>query len=158
MLNNERGLATIEVVPLIVVFLVLISYGMGAWGIVHAATLHSIGARTYAFETFRSRTNLEYYREDGSAITGDVHGLKKLGFRYHSIRNPTGADLDFTAPVRRVAFITPNPEVDGGNNPTTHNQKIFDLTAAGRNTDTRVTPAWIMVAYGICLNSTCGEQ
>ena len=41
-----------------VIFVMLMSFGMGLFGVVHTAILHSIAARTYSFETFRQRTNL----------------------------------------------------------------------------------------------------
>jgi hypothetical protein len=35
--NIESGMATIETIPILVIFLVLISYGLGLWGSVHTA-------------------------------------------------------------------------------------------------------------------------
>ena len=47
-LKNQRGMATIEVLPLLLVFLMLFSYTLGAFGIIHTGIMHSISARSSA--------------------------------------------------------------------------------------------------------------
>lgn len=71
--NNQKGLATIEALPLVVVFVVLITYGLGLFGFVHTAILHSIGARTYAFETFRNRTNVSFFEIKDGVTCSTTH-------------------------------------------------------------------------------------
>src|SRR5580698_1982900 len=96
-LRNQNGMAMIEAVPLIVIFVMLLSFSMGFFGVVHTAVLNSISARAYAFETFRDRTNLNYYREDGSALDGSVGplylGLKQ--FRYHAVQHKLDSRPNF---------------------------------------------------------------
>src|SRR5580698_8297875 len=105
-LRNQNGMAMIEAVPLIVIFVMLLSFGMGFFGIVHTAILNSIAARAYAFETFRDRTNLNYYREDGSALDGTV-GALYLGikqFRYHAVQHEADARPSFVPTSRNIAM------------------------------------------------------
>ena len=151
-LRNESGMAVIETLPLLVVFVMLTGFGLGLFGVIHTATLHSIAARTYAFETFRNRTKLDFYREDGSGLT-DPYYLGKKGYRYHAVQNEGDARFDFVATTRpvtlgRAVAATSSPEI-------VHNQQIFNLDK--RNIKVAVSPVWIMVAYGICLNAQCGN-
>ncbi len=150
-LQNERGLAMLETVPLIVIFAVLVSFGLGFYGIVHTATLHSIGARTYAYETFRQRTNLYYFREDGSGLSGPLVYHNK-GWRYNAVNNENDERNLFVSTSRPIAFGRETAAVEA--NAQTHNQQIFQLQP--RNERVAVNPAWIMVGYGICLNAKCG--
>lgn len=151
--KQERGFATIEALPLLVVFVVLISCGIGLFGAIHTAILYSIAARTYAFETFRNRTNLNYFRDNGS-----IEHTKRYGIRYHAIApgiggsrfNATGRDIDF-------AGALPNLE-EGSISPQEHNVGIFNIS--GRNGPTGVgiesNPIWVKIGYGMCLDATCG--
>lgn len=150
-LNNERGIALLETIPLIVIFVVLVSFGLGFFGIVHTAVLHSISARTYAFETFRQRTNLNYFRENLSG-TSDPRNFSAKQWRYHGVQHETDDRRLFVATTRPISFGRGTDSVEA--NSEVHNQQIFQLGA--RNERVSVNPAWIMVGYGICLNATCG--
>lgn len=145
----------LETIPLLVIFVVLISFCMGFFGVIHTATLHSIAARTGAFESFRQRTNLYYYREDGSGtnLATSITFYKK-GFRYHAVQHETDARKKFVATVRPIALgrnVATAQESE-----TVHNTGIRDLLP--RNDRVSVNPVWIMVGYGICLNATCGNN
>lgn len=153
-LKNQRGLAIIETLPLIIIFLILMSYSLGLYGFVHASVLHSIAARTYAFETIRNRTNVTYFRDTpGPSSSVD---FTKRNYRFHSIRNPQGGDKEFVAPARRLAFVGSQSDTSG-NRADVHNNRIFELSQGTRNQDIRVGPAWIMIGYGICTNVQCGD-
>jgi hypothetical protein len=150
-LKNERGLAMLETIPLIVIFTVLVSFGLGMWGIVHTGVLHSIGARTYAYETFRQRSNLYYFRENGSGTSKPMN-YKSKEWRYHAVNNENDERERFVSTARPIAFgRAPSGEEA---NLETHNVQIFQIK--GRNERVAVSPAWVMVGYGICLNSKCG--
>lgn len=151
-LGNDKGIAIIETVPLIVIFVMLLSFGMGFFGIVHTAALHSIGARTYAMETFRNRSNLYYYREDGSGLTRPFNFTNK-GWRYHAVQHERDPRDLFVATARPIALGNRTPAGDPSKD--THNQGIYQLLP--RNERISVNPAWIMVGYGICLNAQCGN-
>lgn len=152
-IGNEKGLAILETVPLIVIFILMISFAMGFFGIVHTATLHSIAARTYAMETFRSRTNLYYYREDGSGLDRPFNFTQK-GWRYHAIHHESDQRDLFVATARQISMGS-NSAPAGDTAKETHNQGIYQLLP--RNEKISVNPAWIMVGYGLCLNAQCGN-
>ena len=145
----------IETVPLIVIFVVMTSFAMGFYGVVQTAILHSIAARTYSFETFRQRTNLYYFREDGSGLLASKSlNFKKKGWRYHAVHN-TYDGRDFFVPSQRnIALGSTAPTSE--NSKDTHNTSIYNLQP--RNERISVNPVWIMVGYGICLNATCGSN
>lgn len=151
-INNNKGMAMIEALPLLIIFVMLVSFGLGFYGIVHTSTLHSIAARTYAFETFRGRTNLNYFREDGSGLDRPLY-MGKRGFRYHAIQNEYGGPDQFVATERTLSIGRNLASTE--NSSDTHNQKIYDLAA--RNEKISVNPVWVMVGYGICLNASCGN-
>jgi hypothetical protein len=151
-LSGEKGLAMLETIPLIVIFAVLVAFGLGFFGIVHTAVLHSIGARTYTYETFRNRNNLYYFREEGSGLTSPMSYAKKQ-WRYHAIQHESDGRRRFVATTRPISFGRALANSDA--NQETHNVQIFQIQP--RNERVSVNPAWIMVGYGICLNATCGN-
>lgn len=151
-LNNQRGIALLETVPLLVIFVMLMSFGMGFFGLIHTAVLHSIAARTYSFETFRQRTNLYYFRENGSGLTTPFNYSKK-GWRYHAISHESDGRALFIATERPISLGRAVAASDAG--VEAHNQQIFNLQQ--RNERVSVNPAWVMVGYGICLTPACGN-
>jgi hypothetical protein len=152
-LRNEKGLAILETVPLIVIFIVMISFGMGFFGIIHTAALHSIAARTYAMETFRNRANLYYYREDGSGLDRPFNFFTKK-WRYHAVQHESDPRDFFVATTRQISMGS-NSVPAGDSAKETHNQGVYQILP--RNEKISVNPAWIMVGYGICLDAQCGN-
>lgn len=151
-LGNEKGMALLETIPLLVIFIMLVAFGMGLFGAVHTAVLHNIAARTYAFETIRNRTNLNYYREETTGI-GNPLWLGKKGWRYHAVQPESAPPNNFYAtkrPLRVDRQISENSSSE-----TEHNDKVFNLK--DRNQEVSVSPMWIMVGYGMCVNARCGE-
>lgn len=155
-LRSRKGLATVEAVPLLVIFVMISGFALGLWGSIHTAILHSIAARTYAFETFANRTNLTVHR-----LTRSTENLtnRKKGIRFHAIssenQRASGSNsVIWTVTTRPLAVGYPSPNVRAP--AATHLSKIFDLQPRNQNVD--VGPIWIMVGYGMCLNSTCGGR
>ena len=104
----------IETVPLIVIFVVMTSFAMGFYGVVQTAILHSIAARTYSFETFRQRSNLYYFREDGSGVEASTsYNFKKKGWRYQAVQNASDDRLFFVPSQRNIALGSTAPSQDG---------------------------------------------
>ena len=154
-LSNQRGFAMIETVPLLVIFVVLMGFGLGFFGVVHTAILHSMAARAYSFETFRQRANLYYYREDGSGETpGKSINFGKKGWRYHAVQHETDPRDKFVATARPISFSRTAASAKAGSTDI-HNKAIFAIMP--RNEKTAVNPVWVMVGYGICLNAQCGN-
>lgn len=151
-LSNEKGMATIEALPLLVIFLVFISYGMGLFGVIHTGILYSIAARTYAFETFRNRTNLTYFRENPSTASKPAH-YKNMGMRFHVIQSDKATQEEIQATARPISIGRASASTSSSD--SDHNTKIFALQT--RNQSVGVSPAWVMVGYGLCLNANCGD-
>lgn len=153
-LASNRGIALLETIPLIVIFVMLMSFGMGLFGVIHTAILHSIAARTYSFETFRQRANLYYFREDGSGLDASKSfNYTKKGWRYQAVQHENDQRSIFVATIRPIALGRAVATAD--NTETTNNVSIFSMQP--RNDHLSVSPAWVMVGYGICLNAACGD-
>ena len=157
--NNQKGLATIEALPLVVVFVVLITYGLGLFGFVHTAILHSIGARTYAFETFRNRTNVSFFRDQG----GDLLNYAPTGYRFHAVVSEADLsnDQNFFASERPLAFGRgPGSQKEIKGTSKDHSERIYEIEETYRKDGgnaVEVSPGWVMVGYGICVTANCGE-
>ena len=68
----QRGIAMVEILPLLVMFITFFGLFLGLWGAVHSGTLQSVSARHYAFEVINNRTHPEYHRDwDGIAAAGE---------------------------------------------------------------------------------------
>lgn len=143
----------VETIPLMVIFMVLIGFCYGFFGIIHTSTLHSIAARTYSFETFRQRANLNYFREDGSGLT-KPRNFSKKGWRFHAVQHENDPRDRFVATERPISFGRSVASEGGAEDQ--HNTRIFSIK--NRNEEVSVNPVWIMVGYGICLNAGCGDK
>ncbi len=155
-------MATIETIPLIMVFVFLIAYEFGVFGIIHTGIMQSISARTYAFDTFKNRSSLVYFRDNPGAPEKSF--FRNAGTRTHGIASEARTDADGTAdgiaaerPIRvGIPFA---PDEQSRRDLERHNQKIFDPALVGplkRNQKVEVNPVWIQVQYGMCLNVNCG--
>lgn len=154
-LQSRRGMASIEAVPLLIVFLMLLGYGMGMWGAVHSAVLQSISARTYAFETFRNRTDLRMFRETPLGGPNTALSLIRHGIRVHVSASPNSnvAEGVFPAKLQPLTQGYVAPPATG--TAADHNDRVPAVQA--RNQAVGVSPIWIMISYGMCLNLQCGQ-
>lgn len=154
---NNKGLATIEMIPIMIVIAILLNFSLGFFGVIHTGILNSIAARNYAFETFRNRTNLVYFHDARGA--GD---FKAQNTRAHGIASETRAqsDLRALATTRKIGFGM-NPEDSGtaeDHEPgASVGRGIFGIIEGQRNEDVKTAPVWIRPMYGICLNAKCAQ-
>jgi hypothetical protein len=154
--KNNKGFAVLEAVVLLFIFLVLFWYSMGFFGIVHTGILHSIASRTYAFEIFRHRTNLWYFRGNS---TGQGMKYHDYANRLHGTNNEvaaTGNDKLQFATERRVAMFKGDVQ-DTGRTSNEHSNAGAQIQPGQRNSQISLDPVWIKVQYGICLTVACGE-
>lgn len=147
---SEKGFASVEATVLLVLFSVMIYYSFGFFGIVHTGIVHNIHARTYAFEIFRHRSNLMYFRSN------DVTLIKHY---YHLMTRLHGVNTDSEnkynkqrATERPISFGLSLDE--SGRDPSTHSDGVYGISSE-RNRSVGVNPVWITVMYGLCLNSQC---
>ena len=133
-------------------FVSILYFSFGFFGLVHSAIIHNIHARAYTFETFRHRTNLQYFRSN--RVTPVLFHYYNTGTRLHGINTEGGAGQQ-VATERPISMGIVLEEQN--RRPATHNTDILNqLESGSRNTSIEVNPAWIMIMYGICLNATCG--
>lgn len=155
-LKNQKGFAVIESIVVLFIFLILFWYSIGFFGVVHTGILHSIASRNYAFEIFRHRTNLWYFRSN-SASPMRYHSYEN---RLHGTNNEISASgndkLQF-ATERRVAMFKGDIEPTGRTS-NEHSQAGAQIKPGERNTSVSLDPVWIKVQYGICLTATCGGE
>jgi len=158
MLKNSRGNAIIEIVPILAIFVLILNFSLGFFGLIHSGILNSIGARNYAFETFRNRPNLEYLRDVVGSDNGFTYAKSQI--RFHAIKTE-GQSVDpskFQASRRPIQFS----EIRGvAEEKIVPNRTIFKNIMEGQrasetNIDEGVNPAWVKVTYGICLQANCG--
>jgi hypothetical protein len=170
--HADAGMASVEIVPIILLFAMLFNFTLGFFGVIHSGILNSIAARNYAFETFRNRTSLVYLRDDGlTSASNEVDArYTKTGFRFHGIISETnnGAQA-WIATQRPIKFTDAGgldePLGDKGD----HTALVRTVQSVGKVSDTftgktaeegkaGVNPVWIQTLYGICLNSTCSRM
>lgn len=151
-------MAIFETIPILVIFLVLISYMLGLFGMVHTGILNSISARAYAFETFRNRANLVYFRDRDSS---GFNQYSQMGVRFHTVNSETMVD-DTSSTDGQYASLRPitlgRQPAESRSSSQDHNERIFNLSGRNRKGGVEANPAWIMTGYGICINAQCGDR
>ncbi len=158
--KEQEGFATIELAAFLILFVAITSFLFGFWGILHSATLNSIGARAYAYETFRHRTHLQYFRID---VPRDrITHFYNRGFRFHAIidgEEREGISNVFHAPYQYISLNLGIVSEDLQEPDSAyHNETLYqDIQTRIRYSKQGVNPVWSKVAYGICLHSGCGD-
>ena len=170
-LQNQKGLALLEVVPIMFIMFLLLGVTLGSWGVVHTAITYSISARHYNFYIFNNRSDLSYLRDCCTEDWGsdpNKHFLLKARDRNWS---PSGARFSM---INSVVPPDPNQQYSAVrfanfNNRTSDyssrdkfidgrgHREIYNLPG-DRNRELKADPVWIMVGYGICFDAACGGQ
>lgn len=169
--KKQEGMAVIEAIPVLFMLVLVLNFSLGFFGAIHSGILNSIGSYNYAFETFRYRSNLMYFRPGGedkkhySLSLNRVHGVVKDGSESEAgeERNKWAAtirDITFSS-VKNANFNPKNYNAssessrdyvgrDQGNN-------IWGVISTYLPTATPVqTPRiWIKTVYGICITADC---
>lgn len=163
---NQKGMASVEMIPILMMFIVLVNFGLGFFGVIHSGILNSIAARNYAFETFRNRANLNYLRDTS---TSDPVFYGNKGFRYHFVHaegDKRSLAVATKRPIKFTEVVTPTDALGSADD---HNKKVKSIKDTGAvsevftgknkvDGDAGVSPVWIMTSYGICLRASCAEQ
>lgn len=168
--RDQDGMASLEMVPILLLFAMLFNFTLGFFGVIHTGILNSIAARNYAYETFRNRTNLTYLRDivDRSAAEEVEARYTKVGFRFHGIisENNRGSQ-DWIATQRTIRFTDAGGLDETLGDKGDHTTLVRSIQSVGKVSDTfsgmtaeegksGVNPVWLQTLYGICLNSKCG--
>ena len=156
-LNNEKGMAVFEMIPIIIVIVLLVNFSLGFFGAIHTGILNSIASRNYAFETFRHRSNLVYFRNN--ATGSKESNFKEVGHRIHAtISENASGNLKWLATARTIDFLDLKPKrtAEEKGSVASHNTTTWDVQDGVRfQKDEGVNPIWIKTTYGICLNARC---
>lgn len=164
MLGNSRGNAMVEIVPILALFILIVNFSLGFFGLIHSGILNSIAARNYAFETFRNRTDLRYLRDASDSERGFTYAVTQL--RFHTIKSeysPDGRADSFYATRRPIKFSDIN-EVAEEKGLQEHSRysniregtRVSETKGQGGGIEEGANPAWVKSAYGICLEANCG--
>lgn len=161
-MKNQSGMAIIETLPVLVIFLVLIGYSLGVFGILQTATLNSIGARVYLFETVRHRTDVTYFRTNAPTTSPSIAQYATVGNRVSRVNSEQEPNVQdghrFPATERPLALgLSDAPHDENRNNESFHNDVLPQLYNRKRLQD-GVAPVWLKIGYGLCLNVGCGDQ
>lgn len=153
-LKNEHGLAMIETLPILIIFVVLLGFGLGFFGVVHTGIMNSMAARTYAFETFHNRSDLTLFRDRD----GLFHHLNH-GNRFHAIDSEMNISKTLGegtfATTREISFPRRTPSTAADEQQ--HNIDIYLIQGRNRQGGVEASPAWIMIGYGMCIDAQCGD-
>ena len=160
--QNEKGLATIELTGFLILFVSMLGFLLGFWGVFHSGVLNSIGARAYAYETFRNKTHLQYFRTENSENPPIEH-YGNVGSRFHrAVNNPIRSSSvltdDFYAPERKLSLNPYFYEKEESQISLFREEDIYkDIKSKRRYSTQGLNPVWIKVTYGICLDHRCGD-
>jgi hypothetical protein len=163
MLANSRGNAIIEIVPILAVFILVVNFALGFFGLIHTGILNSIGARNYAFETFRNRTNLQYLRDVDGGDGSFTYTSSEL--RFHGIKGERApSSNEFYATRRPIKFSEISTFNGSGNSSEekglADRPKFRAIQEAKRASEVGIEEgtnnAWVRTVYGICLTAHCG--
>ncbi len=159
-LGNQKGIAIFELIPVIIIVTIFLNFTFGFFSVVHTGVLNSIAARNYAYETFRHRANLNFFRDLEAAGGEKVH-YHEQQIRYHGTtgeQRPKGG-IRWVATVRDIAFVKEEAGLE--DNLGSRGEHQGDLAAV--RPDQRIedsegfSPVWIQPTYGMCMNFECGQ-
>lgn len=170
--RKESGMASVEIVPIILLFAMLFNFTLGFFGIIHSGILSSIASRNYAFETFRNRANLVYLRDDDMkpAKNEEEARYTKTGFRFHGVISESNNGVQtWIATKRPIRFTDAGGLDEALGDKGDHTTLVRTVQSVGKVSDTftgktaeegksGVNPVWLQTLYGICLNSTCSKM
>lgn len=157
--KNQKGMAILETVPMIFIFIALTGFTLGFYGVTQRMILSSIAARAYGYELIRHRANINYLRDVGT--TGPGHSYHVTKSRLFASRSSSGGPNDFIAEKMPIEFPPRAPSGLGSED--AHNTSAYEDLSRGalqnrRNTKHLFDQVWIKNSYGICLDAACGPQ
>ena len=141
-LNNQRGIAMVEMLPLLSIFVILFGLTFGLWTSIHSGILQAIAARHYAFEVINNRTHFIYHR-DTKNPTGIKQYYEKNGKRFFAIVEQQNiADLKIIAEKKTLNLF---------------GKDSLRITGDPSSGQPQRNPIKLKTGYGICIDFECGE-
>lgn len=156
---NNKGMAVLEMIPVIIVVMVMLRYSLGFFGVIHSATLQSIAARNYSFETFRHRSRLTYLREIGAERRSQyLKGVRIHGISDENFTESSSGDAEWVVSRRDITYPPREADLLGSNQFSSRINDQKNIAPARRFTDADgVNPVWISIRYGMCIDFKCGD-
>ena len=169
MLKNQKGMAALEVVGIFAVIMILFNFSLGFFGVIQTGILKSMAARNYALETYRFKSNLDFFWRIES---GEMSKFRLFGNRFHGSTSEFSTNSDkWVATARPISFINSfgGTGADGSDysrtpandsNSQLHNITVYQIRDDGKallddKDKYKAYPVWIKSVYGICINSDC---
>ena len=177
--KSEKGMAIIEAIPVLFMIVLIFNFSLGFFGVVHSGVLNSIASYNYSLETFRFRSNLNYFRPGGglthyTKTQNRVHGttqdgsedvgneadgkwpatLRGITFNFDATK--PGRDLASVQDKQNAKIAVGEPDREFKTSPL--NGSVWSVTSksvpqTGQTVQT--ARVWIKTVYGICLNADC---
>ena len=161
LLKNEKGMAIFEAIPIIIVIVLFLNFSFGFFGVIHTGILNSIASRNYAFETFRHRANLVYFRNTLDTEPSGVAEFSRSKSRLHgTISENSLGILKWHATTRTIDFFDFSRRAVEKKGVSRSEHSRIRTLAGGRVSESvhgGVNPVWIKTAYGICMDSACEQ-
>ena len=169
-LKSEDGMAIIEAIPVMFMLVMVLNFSLGFFGAIHSGILNSIGAYNYAFETFRYRSNLMYFRPGGAegkhyrGSMSRVHGIVRDG----TPENDNDTDK-WPATMRSITFNYSKSDSSKNLSGATESDRAYRNRDQGNNiwhvtslfepeqgsAPIQTPRIWIKTVYGICVTAVC---
>ena len=172
MLKNQKGMAALEIIAIFAVIMILFNFSLGFFGVIQTGILKNMAARNYAMETYRFRSNLDFFWRFDTGATSEISKFRLFGNRFHGVTSEFSNNNDkWVATARPISFVssfggtdkdgndysrTPNSDA----NVQLHNKTIYQIKDDGKallddKDKYKAFPVWIKTVYGICINSEC---
>lgn len=138
-LKNQKGIAYVEMLFLLPLFVILYGLIFGLWTSIHSGTLRSIAARHYAFEALNNRTHYIYHRDtkppesDGTTY----YQTKAVRFFANVYYQENSEDLELIADERPINLF-------GGG--------VLKIKDENNNSNNKPKLIKIKTGYGICID------
>ncbi len=142
LLKDQRGVAVVEMLPLLAIFITVFGLAFGFWTSIHSGTLQSIAARRYAFEVINNRSDFVYHRDTKEAANYKQY-FQKNGNRFFAV-------------VQQQKNPEPKLQAEG-KDLSLFNKKDPMSIEKVRQEGNKVSPIWLKTGYGICIDCKCGE-
>ena len=173
MLRKKRGMAIIEFLFFFFVFIFFFALMYGSWGITHSAILRSIGARAYAWNVIRGRSNLAFLRDYGnndllehnywqkrSRVFAVIERNSAKKFKAGQLKiDMGGADWSDVSQQGSTKVNVSDRRAGYSNTLGTFFDPSDRLALEKRNkresSDYRTGVVHLKMTYGICLDSAC---
>jgi hypothetical protein len=170
--KKEDGMAVIEAIPVLFMLVMVFNFSLGFFGAIHSGILNSIGSYNYAFETFRYRSSLVYFRpgvkeKNYKSSSNRVHGITKDGSEQAANEAKGAWPVTFRGitfnyvkedPKRNLAGITESERKYGDRSSSTNIWFATSEYTPDASNSIQTPRIWLKTVYGMCINADCCSE